>query len=80
MDRPLILMSSITNAMKGRDILKSHGIRCEIERMPKNLSRKGCGYCLYVPERTDEAERLLAASGIKTGGRAERGIRNDLSG
>lgn len=48
MDRPLIMMSSVTNAMRGREILRRHGISSEIERTPRGSARQGCGYSLYV--------------------------------
>ena len=33
----------------------------------------GCGYGVYVPQRTDEAERILRDAGVKVFYRAERG-------
>lgn len=69
----LIMVSSVTNAMKGRELLKDYGIKSAIERTPKNSLRQGCGYSLYVPQNTDEAERILRENGIKVTGRAERG-------
>lgn len=72
MGKPLIMMTSITYALKGRQILTSHGIRSEIERTPKRGENHSCGYSLYVPQRTDEAEKILRDNGIKINGRAER--------
>ena len=46
----LIMVSSVTYAMKGKELLKSYGIRAEVERTPKNSQSKGCGYSLYVPQ------------------------------
>ena len=74
MDKPLIMMSSVTNAMRGREILRRHGISSEIERTPKNKARQGCGYSLFVRRNTDEAERILRESGLKVSGRAERSM------
>ncbi len=71
MEKPLFIMSSVTNAMRGRELLRKFGIPSEIERTPKNSMRQGCGYSLYVKNRADEAERLLAENGIKVLGRAE---------
>ena len=72
MDKPLIMVSSVTYAMQGRELLKAYGIKSQIERTPKNALRQGCGYSLSVPQRTDEAEKLLRDNGIKVLGRAER--------
>lgn len=72
MGKPMIMLSSITYAMKSRDILFQYGIRSYVERTPRGSRNAGCGYSIYVPERTDEAERILASKGIKIVGRAER--------
>lgn len=69
--KPLIMMSSITYAMKSRDILFQYGIKSYVERTPKG-STTGCGYSIYVPERTDEAEQILTGRGIRILGRMER--------
>lgn len=71
MGKPLIMLSSITYAMKSRDILFKYGIRAYVERTPKG-SNAGCGYSIYVPERTDEAEKILSRMGIRILGRLER--------
>lgn len=70
--KPMILLSSVTYAMKSRDILFRYGIRAYVERTPRSNINAGCGYSIYVPERTDEAERILASNGIRIIGRAER--------
>lgn len=72
MGKPMIMVNSITYAMKGRDILFSHGIKSYVERTPRGNEIGGCGYSIYVPERTDEAEKILTDTGIKILGRAER--------
>ena len=72
MEKPLIMVSSVTYAMQGQELLKGYGIKSKVERTPKNTLRQGCGYSLFVPQRTDEAEMLLRNNGIKVLGRAER--------
>ena len=72
MGKPMILLSSITYAMKGRDILFGKGIRSYVERTPFSKGGTGCGYSLFVPERTEEAEAILRGAGIRIVGRAER--------
>ncbi len=71
MEKPLIIMSSVTNAMRGKELLRKYGIYSEIERVPKNKLRQGCGYGLYVRNNIDEAEGLLRQNGIKVSGRTE---------
>ena len=50
--------------MKGKEILFGYGIRSYVERIPKTRET-GCGYGVYVPDRTDEAERILRENGIR---------------
>ena len=71
MGKPVILVSSVTYAMKGRDLLFRRGIRAFVERIPPT-SQSGCGYGLYVPQGVEEAESLLRENHIKILGRAER--------
>ena len=72
MKNELILLPSVTYAMKAKSILDQYKIRSYIQRTPKSVSIKSCGYCLYVPDKTDEAEKLLREKGIRILGRAER--------
>lgn len=72
MKNELILVPSVTYAMKAKSILDQYLIRSYIQRTPKNITVKSCGYCLFVPYRTDEAEKLLREKGIRILGRAER--------
>ena len=65
MDLPLIVLSSVTYALKGRDILRQHGIKAYVERVPKNIDADGCGYCIYVNGDLSEATRILTDAGIK---------------
>lgn len=76
MGKSLILVGSVTFAMKGRDILAKSGIRSSVERIPHSSEGRGCGFAIYAPERTNEAERILRAAGIPVTGRTERGQRN----
>ncbi len=72
MGKQLIMLTSITYAMKGRAILLNEGISADIERTPKRSGEYSCGYCLYVPRRTDEAEQILKDNGIMVLGRTDR--------
>ena len=60
MDKPLIALTSITYAMKGKSLLLGYGIFSE-----------SCGYSLYVPKRTDEAQAILEENGIVVLGRVQ---------
>ena len=72
MNNELILFPSVTYAMKAKSILDKYKIRSYIQRTPRNTPIKSCGYCLFVPEKTDEAEKLLRKNGVRVLGRASR--------
>ena len=44
----LITFRSVTFAQKGERQLKRAGITCTMQRTPKELSERGCGYCLRI--------------------------------
>lgn len=73
MGKPLIMLNSITYAIKAKDILFRNGIASYIERTPHPERAMGCGYSLYVPDRILEAQSVLTAAGIKI-------IKTDLGG
>lgn len=72
MNNELILLPSVTYAMKAKSILDNYHIRSYIQRTPRNTKIRSCGYCLFVPDRTDEAEQLLRKGGVRVLGRAAR--------
>ncbi|HEX3016351.1 MAG TPA: putative Se/S carrier-like protein [Caproicibacter sp.] len=72
MGKPMIVVGSVTYAMKGRDILARYGINSSVERVSRGTNGHGCGYGIYVPQRTDEAERILRNSGVPVSGRTDR--------
>lgn len=72
MEKQLILVPSVTYAMKAKSILDKYNIKSYIQRTPKNVGVRSCGYCLFVPEESDEAETLLRQNGVRVLGRAER--------
>ena len=74
MGKPVILVSSVTYAMKGRDLLTRRGVRADVDRKPPSSTPR-CGYGVYVPHGADEAERILTENGIKILGRLEQEAR-----
>lgn len=72
MGNPLIMVSSITYAMKSKEILSRKGFKAYVERVPHTSEDVGCGYGVYVLQRTEEAQQILERSGIEILGRIER--------
>ena len=60
-----INVSSITYAIKGRDLLLSRGMVAYIARTPAGSTHSGCGYSIFVKGERADAERLLREGGIK---------------
>lgn len=71
MGKPLIMVSSITYAMKAKEILSRKGFQAYVERIP-HTEGLGCGYGVYVPRHTDEAQQILMRNGIRILKRMER--------
>ena len=71
MGKPLIMVSSVTYAMKARELLLRHGIRGYVQRVPRT-AETGCGYGVYVPNGADTAERILRENNFRILGRLEQ--------
>ena len=69
MNNPLIMVGSVTYAIKGRDLLRRMGYRASMERTPAHLNRVGCGYSITVEDLDAiKASRILEENGIKVYG------------
>lgn len=44
----LITFRSVTFAQRGERVLRSNRIACRMQRTPKHLTERGCGYCLRL--------------------------------
>ena len=54
----LITFRSVTYAQRGEQILQRGKIPCRLQRTPKHLTERGCGYCLRL--REIDAARAVA--------------------
>lgn len=63
--RQCIMLSSVTYAMRGKDILERKGIKSFMERTPPEVSGCGCGYSLRVKGDADQAAAILTGAGIE---------------
>lgn len=61
----IITFRSVTYAQRGERILNREGIRCSIQRTPKQLQVRGCGYSLrlWMADVTSAVE-LLKENGV----------------
>ena len=63
MKKSLIAMTSITYAIKAKNLLNSKKLYCEIQNTPKNLG-SGCGYSIVVKESPDYIIEILKINNI----------------
>ena len=73
MDKKGIKVSSVTYAMKGRDLLQKNGYKAYLTRNPHPETDEGCGYLIYVNNMDDKAPLLLKRAGIKIKGIVDLG-------
>ena len=67
--KPLIMVSSLTYAMKGKELLNRNGFNANLVRTPRRKNVEGCGYSIVVSNNVDDAESLLNENGIPILGR-----------
>ena len=46
----LITFRSVTFAQRAQQVLQKTNILCQLQRTPKMLTSRGCGYCLRLRE------------------------------
>ena len=44
----MITFRTVTYAQRGERILQRGKINCQLQRTPKHLTERGCGYCLRI--------------------------------
>lgn len=60
-----ITFRSVTPAQRGEGLLRRQGIRCNLQRTPRWMEEKGCGYCLRLQsERIHEAVQVLRSGQV----------------
>ena len=65
MQRHIISVSSITYAIKGRDLLRKQGIKAYIERKTNQNGNAGCGYVIVAEGNRQKITGALMNSGDK---------------
>ena len=66
MEKSIIVVKSITFAMRGQQILNNYGISAYLERNIGAASKYGCGYSLRVKtESAQYAAQLLRSANIR---------------
>lgn len=60
-----IHVGSITNAMRGKNLLEEQGIRTYLHRSTRPLETDGCGYSLLVTDSVNRAVQILKNQGVR---------------
>ncbi|MBQ4641829.1 MAG: DUF3343 domain-containing protein [Oscillospiraceae bacterium] len=60
----IITFRSVTPAQRAEDVLRRAGVECTIQRTPRWMEEKGCGYSLRMPC----GDMLVAASLLRNAG------------
>ena len=60
-----ITFRSVTLAQRGERTMRRGGVDCVLQRTPRWMEERGCGYCLRLrPEDALRAVQLLRGDGI----------------
>ncbi len=66
MRKCIITFRSVTPAQRAEEVLRRAGVGCTIQRTPKWMEEKGCGYSLQMDcEDMMTASMLLRQAGIQ---------------
>ena len=65
MSRPVLLVNSVTFAIKGQELLRQHGISSQIIRSAEFKALAGCGYGIMPFADVLTAQNILMKGGIK---------------
>ncbi len=61
----IITFRSVTPAQRAEDVLRRAGVECTLQRTPKWMEEKGCGYSVRMPcEDMMTAAAFLRQAGI----------------
>ncbi len=65
MQHQFVSVSSITYAIKGRDLLRKQGIKAYVEKKTNANGNVGCGYVIVAEGNKNKIAQILMQSGIK---------------
>ena len=60
-----IHVGSVTNAMRGKQLLEAEGMRAYLHRSVRPPEGDGCGYSLLVTESVQKAVQILQNRGVR---------------
>lgn len=60
-----IHVGSVTNAMRGKQVLAEQGVVSYLHRSSRPADGDGCGYSLLVTDSVQKAEQILRQKGVR---------------
>ena len=60
-----ITVRSVTFGQRAERVLKKDGIFCTLQRTPKWMEQRGCGYCLRLRNEWKAAAAALDRAGVE---------------
>ena len=60
-----IHVGSVTNAMRGKQVLAEQGVVSYLHRSSRPADGDGCGYSLLVTDSVQKAELILRQRGVR---------------
>ena len=64
MNKNILILSSQTQAFRGRELLKNKGIASKVISTHANINSTSCGFSLLVPYKVEEAIKILKQNKI----------------
>lgn len=66
MQKAMIMLSSVTYAIRGQKLLEREGIRSTVKKIARSLQANGCGYGLEINAADlDTAVNTINSAGIR---------------
>lgn len=59
------MLSSVTQAMKAKQLLKKQSIYSEVVKTSRYSTKKGCGYSIVLYKNIEQGVQILKENGIE---------------
>ena len=65
MNKAIVRFTSVTYAMKAKNIVESNGGKVTVKRNSKPMAKEGCGYALLISGNIDKMINLFDLNRVK---------------
>ncbi|MBR7133075.1 MAG: DUF3343 domain-containing protein [Clostridia bacterium] len=60
-----IITETVTQALKGRDLLRKNGCKAQVEKTNSGVRKPGCEYSIRINGGCPRAEQILQNGGVR---------------